>query len=125
MTVLIDSWAWVEYFKGSTQGGKAKDYVEGTEDAVISAVNLAEVYRWFLKFYGETQAEDGRVTITMRCILIQVDEEIAVEAAKIRHSREKGLGDSIILATAKNADAKVVTGDPELKEEPEVIYIGK
>lgn len=44
MPVLIDSWAWIEYFKGSRKGEKAKKYIEGKERAIISAINIAEVY---------------------------------------------------------------------------------
>ncbi|HHF55597.1 MAG TPA: type II toxin-antitoxin system VapC family toxin, partial [Thermoplasmatales archaeon] len=50
MTVLIDSWAWIEYFRGSEYGGKVKKYIEGKEKAIISAINIAEVYRWILRF---------------------------------------------------------------------------
>jgi len=124
LTVLIDSWAWVEYFKGSSLGKKAAHHIEGSEDAIISAINLAEVYRWFLKLYKEPQAEDARITITTRCTLVPVDEAIAVDAARIRNSERLGLGDSIVLATARHEEAKIVSGDPELRRYAEVIFIG-
>ena len=34
MTVLIDSWAWVEYWKGGKDAPKAAEQIEGTEEAV-------------------------------------------------------------------------------------------
>lgn len=122
---MIDSWSWVEYFRGSKPGQRAKEYIEGEEDAVISAVNLAEVYRWVLRFYDEAQAEEARRTMTTKCTLIPVDESIAVEAARLRHSTQLGLGDSIILATARSVGAKIVTGDPELKAYRDVNYLGR
>ncbi len=30
---VIDSYAWIEYFRGTKAGGKAKDYIESKEDA--------------------------------------------------------------------------------------------
>lgn len=125
MTVLIDSWAWIEYFRGSEAGKKAREYIEGGEELLVSTVNLAEIYRWFLKYYDEASAEKARGIIKRRCVIIDVDEEIAVKAAKIRHEMGWGLGDSIIYATARRENAKVLTGDEDFKGVEGVIYIGK
>jgi predicted nucleic acid-binding protein len=54
-----------------------------------------------------------------------VSEDIAVEAARIRHSKKIALADSLVLATAKSAGAEVVTGDPDFKGLDRVIYIGE
>jgi hypothetical protein len=35
MTVLVDSWAWIEYFKGSAAGGKVKELIENSQDKAI------------------------------------------------------------------------------------------
>ena len=52
MTVLVDSWAWIEYFKGTCAGEKVKELLENSQDKVIvSAVNIAEVYNSFLRDY--------------------------------------------------------------------------
>ena len=123
MTVLIDSWAWIEYFKGSKKGEKAKKYIEGKERAIISAINIAEVYRWILKYYDEKIAEEKRKVMKERCFVISVDDEIAVNAAKIRNERKWGLGDSLIYATAKKENASVLTGDPDFKGLENVIFI--
>ncbi len=125
MTVLIDSWAWIEYFKGSEYGKDAKKYVEGDEKAIVSTINIAEVYRWILGFYDEKKAEEERKTMKERCFLIQVDEEIAVMSAKIKHKEKMGLGDAIIYATAKNENAVLLTGDPDFKGKEDVIFIGE
>ncbi len=124
MTVLIDSWAWIEYYRGSGYGERAREIIEGNEEAYISAVNIAEIYRWLLRYYGEIEAEEERKSLKNRCIIVPVDEGIAVEAAKIRHKMGLGLGDSIVLATARKVGAKVVTGDRAFKELKEVIYLG-
>jgi len=125
LTVLIDSWAWIEYFKGSEYGKDAKKYVEGDEKAIVSTINIAEVYRWILGFYDEKKAEEERKTMKERCFLIQVDEEIAVMSAKIKHKEKMGLGDAIIYATAKNENAVLLTGDPDFKGKEDVIFIGE
>ncbi len=125
MTVLVDSWAWIEYYRGGAYGRKVREIIEGGEEAYISTVNLAEVYRWFLRHYSEKEAEQERATMKERCITVAVDEEIAVEAAKIRHKEGFSLGDSMILATARKVKAKVVTGDKAFKGLKDAIYLGE
>ena len=123
MTVLIDSWAWIEYFKGSKAGEKVKKYIEGKEKAIISAINIAEVYRWILRFYDEEIAKEKINVMKERCFIIPVDEEIAIMAAKIRHEEKLGLGDAIIYATAKKEGAILLTGDNDFKDKENVIFI--
>jgi PIN domain nuclease of toxin-antitoxin system len=44
ITVLVDSWVWIEYFKGSTASEKFKELLENSQDKVIvSAVNCGSV----------------------------------------------------------------------------------
>jgi len=125
LTVLIDSWAWIEYFKGSDYGRKAKKFIDGKEKALISTINIAEVYRWILRFYDENLANEKKNAMKARCFVIPVSEEIAVMAAKIKHKEKISLGDSIIYATAKKENAAILTGDPDFKGKDEVIFIGK
>ena len=80
MTVLIDSWAWIEYFRGSKAGERAREFIEGDEDAVVSTINLAEVYRWILRFYPEEVADEKVGAMKQRCTVIEVTERIAIES---------------------------------------------
>lgn len=124
MTVLIDSWAWIEYWKGSSYADKAQKHIEAKEEAIISTLNMLEVYYWILQHYDASVAEAKKNTLRKRCFIIPVDEEIAIEAAKIKYSLKLALADSIILATARKIGAKIVTGDPDFRGMREVIYIG-
>ncbi|KAF5415404.1 MAG: tRNA(fMet)-specific endonuclease VapC [Candidatus Methanophagaceae archaeon] len=124
MTVLIDSWAWIEYFRGSKAGEQIKGVIEDSEEKmVISTINIAEVYRLILRFYSEDFAEEKIEAMKQRAFVCDVIEEIAVEAAKIKHKKKWGLGDSLIYATAKKEGARVLTGDPDFKDVEGVIFI--
>ena len=123
MTVLIDSWAWIEYFRGSRAGRKVMKYIEGKEKAIVSTINIAEVYRWILRFYNEKIANEKVNVIKERCFVIPVDEEIAIMSAKIKHKENMGLGDAIIYATAKKEKAFLLTGDSDFKGKKDVIFI--
>lgn len=124
LTVLIDSWAWIEFFKGSKAGEKVKDFIDGSDIVVISAINMAEVYRWFLRSYTNAEAEEARKVMKEVCLVVPVTEGIAVEAAGIKHRKKWGLGDSLIYATAKQEKAEIVTGDPDFKGIKGVVFIG-
>lgn len=121
--VLIDSWSWIEYYKGTVNADATAKYIEGDIIAYVSAINLSEVYRWFLLSYNNKEARSALQDIKDRCFIVPVDEDIAVTAAKIKHELKWGLGDSIILATARKKNAKVVTGDPDFQDLAEAIFI--
>jgi len=128
MTVLVDSWAWIEYFEGSVAGEKVKELIENSQDKVIiSVVNIAEVYNSFLRVYShpdnELYAEASRKAMKQRSYVYEVDEEIAVDSARIKHEKKWGLGDSIIYATAKREGAEVLTGDPHFRGLKDVIFL--
>lgn len=128
MTVLVDSWAWIEYFKGSAAGRKVKELIENSpEKVIVSTVNIAEVYNSFLRDYPDDKryAEASKKAMKQRSYVYDVDETIAVESAKIKHEKKWGLGDSIIYATAKREGAKVLTGDPHFKDLNDVIFLEK
>ena len=120
---MIDSWAWIEYFKGSKAGEKVRKYIEDKEKAIISTINIAEVYRWILHFYDKKIADEKINAMKERCFVIPVDEEIAIMAAKIKHREGFGLGDAIIYATAKKENAFLLTGDDDFKNKEDIIFI--
>ena len=117
MRYLIDSFAWMEYFIGTARGRRVKEIVEGvSEECLVSAINVAEIYSKSIKTDGIARAEERRRFITSRCAVVEVTERMAVEAAKIDvEMKEKvkgwGLADSIVLATARDSGARILTGD--------------
>ena len=123
---IIDSYAWLEYFRGTESGKKVRPYVEG-ETGATSTLTLAELKEKYLREKWRSFDEDSAF-ITTRTTLAPVDRQTAILAGEINHERKKtktnwGMADSIILATARNVSAKVVTGDPHFKNLPEAILI--
>ena len=122
---VIDSYAWVEYFRGTTRGAKARDYIE-SRSAATSAITIAEMQEKYLREKWNF-AEDLSFIMT-RTTLIPVDRTIALTAGQINYSRKRiqkdwGMADSIVLATARDLSAGVLTGDPHFKDLPEAILI--
>jgi predicted nucleic acid-binding protein len=115
----------MEYFADSATGKKVREYVESSDERLVSAINLAEVYTHILARRGPEQAEKHLRFMVMTSFVVPVGIDIAVLAAKLKHEKKMGMADAIVMATASLHQAKIVTGDPDFKNEPNVIYLGK
>jgi predicted nucleic acid-binding protein len=123
---VVDSYAWVEYFRGSARGAKAREYIESRSMAT-SAITIAEMQEKYLREKWKHFAEDMSFIMT-RTTLIPVDRNIALAAGQINYSRKRvrkdwGMADSIVLATARELSAGVLTGDPHFKDLSEAVLI--
>lgn len=123
MTVLVDSWAWIEYFKGTLSGKKATGHIEGEEKIIVSAINVAEV-RLFLLRHKPAEAENLITFLLNTSFPVPISTEVAMLAARIRHEKKLGMADAIVMATAIMHKARIVTGDDDFEKEEGVIYIG-
>ena len=125
MTVLLDSWAWIEYFRNGPKAKEVTAYIEAEEEIHASSITVAEVYRYLLSYETKQVAEKLAGMLIRRAILIPVTTVIAWKAAELKHEKKWGLGDSIIYATALLNKLSIVTGDSDFKHEEHVIYLGK
>jgi predicted nucleic acid-binding protein len=124
--MLLDSFAWIEYFIGTQKGEEVKKLVDDDIQLYTSPIVIAEIYSKSLRTDGN--AEVRKDFIIKRCALIIIDENIAVEAAKI-HAENKiktpdfGLADAFILASARNKRLNVLTGDPHFKDFKDAVML--
>jgi predicted nucleic acid-binding protein len=129
---VIDSYAWIEYFKASKYGEVAKEYIENA-DCVTPTIVVSEISR---KLQKEIELGDetpeGRLKrlefINATSQVAELDFELAVTAGKTDLEMKKktkgwGLADSIVLCTARSMKGKVVTGDEHFRDLEEVIFI--
>ncbi len=125
MTVLLDSWAWIEYFISSPVGIKlGKKYIETNEEVLVTPINISEIYYFFLK--EKPKHVDAMIDFILRkSFLTELSADIAKKAAKLKHEQRFALADAIVLASAREFFAEVVTGDSDFKGEKDVIYLGK
>jgi len=124
--VVIDSYAWIEYFKGSGYGKKAKEYIENGNCATPTIV-LAELSDKY-KREGWKFWEEDLEFILAKTKIIDLTKEIAITAGETKKKMRKnhpnfGLADAIIFETAKSENASVLTGDEHFKGVENVIYI--
>lgn len=114
--MLVDSSAWLEYFMGTEVGEKIRDIVEDNEILYTSPVIIAEILSKSIRTDGYSRGKERAGFILERCVVVPLEEEIALLAGRIHGEKKKedkgfGMMDALILATAKYREIKVLTKD--------------
>jgi len=123
---VIDSYAWIEYFRGTRIGEKARQYVESGE-AATTTITIAELREKYLR-EGWNHFDEDLAFITSFTLIVPLEKNIAILSGEINHTMKRrvkgwGISDSIILATARSRSTQVVTGDKHFKELKEAIFL--
>lgn len=132
--IVIDSYAWIELFKGSINGNKVKEVLASADELYTSDTVLAEIARKYLREGTERDIIDTRLEqIGANSNIVCLDSKLSYESAKCYLELSDGarknkfntpsLFDAIVLATARVLNAKVLTGDQHFKSLPETIWI--
>jgi len=123
--ILIDSYGWIEYFAGGPLADKYAQFVEvaSKENAVTPTIVIYEVYRKIKGEKGEEKALEAYAQIS-RTRIIELSEPLSLEAADVSLRLGLGMADSIIVATARDYNAEIITSDRHLKEVENVKFIG-
>ena len=123
---IIDSYVWIEYFRGTENGAKARRYIEEGEAATPTIV-LAELADKYSR-EGWKYLEEDIAFINSATVTFDLTKEIALLSGKTNSHmkrRIKGwsMADSILYATAKIKNAQIVTGDEHFRGVNEAILI--
>ena len=116
---VLDSYAWVEYFRGTDAGRTvAEELASGLVGTPL--VVVAELRDKYVRERVPDWSKD-LAYIKETTALLPEDEGIAVRAGETTNRmraegrRDFGLIDGIILETARALDAVLVTGDPHFR----------
>jgi PIN domain nuclease of toxin-antitoxin system len=90
-------------------------------EAYISAINLGEIYYLLLRRSGVNQAERVLESITLEdsISIAEASWERIKEASKVKAGGGLSFADAFAVALAKELEAPLVTGDPEIIEKAE------
>ena len=116
---IVDSSAWVEYFKGSENGLKFRKVIESKQNkCFFSNIILAEVVS---KSKKEEQ-NVAEIIKAMQSTASKINESEAefisgglIHAELASSEKEVGLADSIIIAVSRKHSLKILTQDFHLK----------
>lgn len=125
MPYIVDTYAWLEYFRGTSTGMSIKDKIEAG-DNITPTIVLAELKRKFVEWRRQ-DFDDKLAFIQENSQIVGLDGELAIMAGEIRAQKpvpNMGLVDCILLALARKFNVKVLTGDKHFKTLSEAEYIG-
>jgi toxin FitB len=116
---VVDSSAWLEYFADGPNASFFAKPIERTEDLIVPALAIYEVFKRVLQQRNETDAlravalmEQGRV--------VPLDAAIALSAARISLAHQLPMADSVMLATTRAFGATLWTQDNDFEGMPGV-----
>jgi len=115
---VLDSWAWVEYLRGSEAGQLVKKELELGSEIHTNVISIAELISKFRREGLDTEAAWQAVTSTSKTM--PVKETDAKEAGIIHATAKKAspnfsLADAFVLQTARKLGCRILTGDPDFK----------
>ncbi|MCE7918255.1 MAG: VapC toxin family PIN domain ribonuclease [Anaerolineae bacterium] len=121
---IVDSSGWIEFAADEENADFFKRAILNADNLLIPTVCIYEVFKRVMREFGEeialeiiAQMSSGRI--------VELDRQIAINAAKISNESKLAMADSIILATARIFNATLWTQDEHFKNIEGVKYIEK
>ena len=118
---IVDSSGWLEYF---AEGGNAEFFapaIEDTKNLLVPVICLYEVFKKLLQQSGLNEAQI-HVSDMKQGKIVEIDESLALSAAKLSAELKLPMADSLILATARANNATLWTQDEHFKDLDGVKY---
>ncbi|HON79771.1 MAG TPA: type II toxin-antitoxin system VapC family toxin [Spirochaetota bacterium] len=121
---MVDSSCWLEFFAGTATGEKVSEVIEDTASLYVPSITLYEVFK---KVLIETDEDKALLAVAhmKQGMVIALDPDLAINAARIGSEYKLPMADSIIYATAKKFNCVVWTQDAHFKGLPSVKYFEK
>lgn len=117
--VVVDSYAWVEYAAGSDEGARAREYIEGDFALYSPSLVVAELSDRATRTGRRADWNEQLFPYIRRHTTIEhLTTELANRAGELKWelrecSPNAGLADAVVLASAREHEARVLTGDPD------------
>jgi len=125
--LVVDSWAWVEYLRGSEAGKRVDTRISQAGEVWTAVISLTEVVS---KYRREKLSEQTAIEAIGSLSKFELpSRNDAIEAGRI-HAEVKtksanfGLADAFVLQLARKVKGKVLTGDSDFKGLREAELIG-
>lgn len=121
---VIDTYAWIEYFRGSELGKEVKPIIDNGGN-ITPTIVLAEMKKRFVEWKRD-DFEEKLGFIKSKTEILPLDEETAILSGEIRATigiESMGLVDCILLAVARTYGAKVLTSDEHFRHLEEAEFL--
>ncbi len=121
---LIDTSAWIEWLVASPTGKVVARSLPNRDEWLVPTIVQLELAKWLTREVSEDRA-DQVLAFTQRCVVAPLDTATAVSAAELCRVHRLATADAIVLATALQHDASLLTCDAHFKGLPKVTLIAK
>jgi len=121
---VVDSSAWLEYLADGPNAGFFAAAIEATDELVVPSICVLEVFKRVCQQRDEGAALQV-VALMQQGRVVDLDSALALTAARIGIDARLALADSVVLATARQADATLWTQDADFKGLPGVKFRAK
>ena len=121
---VVDSSGWLEYFAGGPNANFFAKPIEATTELVVPTLSLYEVFRKIAQQRGDGDALQA-VAVMQQGKVVDLSSTLALSAAQLSMQLSMPMADSVILATARAADAVLWTQDADFATVPGVRYVAK
>jgi predicted nucleic acid-binding protein len=122
---VVDSSGWIEYFADAPNADFFEAAIEGASSLIVPSICIYEVFKRLLSEPNGEEIALRVVAAMQRGRMVDLDAELALEAAKTSWETKLPMADSVILATARTHDATVWTQDSDFAGLADVEYIEK
>jgi predicted nucleic acid-binding protein len=119
---LVDSCGWLEYFSDGPNADFYAEAIEHTDTLIIPSICILEVFKKILGVRGEDAALEA-VALMNQGEVVDLDVSTAISAARIGLELKLPLADSVILATARSRNARILTQDADFEGLEGIAYI--
>jgi predicted nucleic acid-binding protein len=120
----VDSSGWLEYFADGPNARHFEAPLERTAELVVPSICLTEVFKVIARQRSEQHALQA-VALMQQAMVVDLDRDIALFAARAGLIHRLPLADSVVLATARACDALVWTQDEDFEGLDGVRYFPK
>lgn len=121
---VVNSSGWLEYFAGGPNANFFAKPIEATAELVVPTLSLYEVFKKIAQQRGEGDALQA-VAVMQQGKVVELSSMLALSAAKVSMQLSIPMADSVMLATARAADAVLWTQDTDFATVPGVRYVAK
>jgi predicted nucleic acid-binding protein len=124
--IIVDAFAWVEFFIGSERGRIVKRYIDDGYVVITLTTTLSELKEYALR---NDKDFDEILPLIRGCSEIrEIDEGIGIMAGEVNYERKKvvkgwGMMDSYVLASSLVLNAGILTGDQHFRDVEDVIML--
>lgn len=121
---VVDTSAWIEGFIVGKQDATIRHELPSRDRCIVPTIVQFELAKWTARNLDEENAA-AVIAYTTQCIVIDLNTQIALNAADLSRQHKLAMADAIVYATTLHVGADLVTCDAHFKGLDGVVYLSK